>query len=62
MGNRGTTPDWDDEQIAKYGLVMHLSSINRGIRMRAQIREQLTQKRKELIEVLNKILDTRQTR
>ena len=27
MGNRGTTPSWDDEQIAKYGFFEHMRMV-----------------------------------
>lgn len=32
MGNRGTTPSWDEEEIAKYGFEMHYSFYNRRFR------------------------------
>ncbi len=32
MGNRGTTPSWDGEQIAKYGLFGHLEMVGRSLR------------------------------
>lgn len=34
MGNRGTTPSWDDEEIAKYGLLGHFSNVRYGYRVR----------------------------
>lgn len=38
MGNRGTTPSWDEEEIAKWGLFGHWSFTTR--RIRAEIRRQ----------------------
>lgn len=32
MGNLGTTPSWDDEQIAKYGLFEHFDMVSRPFR------------------------------
>ncbi|HRH25527.1 MAG TPA: hypothetical protein PLD99_01040 [Parcubacteria group bacterium] len=36
MGNRGTTPSWDDEQITKFGIFGHFSDVGR--RLRADMR------------------------
>lgn len=36
MGNRGTTPSWDDEQIERYGLLPHLNMV--ASRFRADMR------------------------
>jgi hypothetical protein len=31
MGNRGTTPSWDDEEIAKWGLFGHFDAVRRHL-------------------------------
>ncbi len=44
MGNYGTTPSWDDEQIARYGLFPHLNMIS------SRFRAEFERRRIELVE------------
>lgn len=53
MGNRGTTPSWDEEQIRMYGLFGHLSFTSRRIRSR---QNQEKKERKELSQKLVSLL------
>jgi hypothetical protein len=39
MGNRGTTPSWDEEQIRKFGFFEHLHMVARPFRARAARRD-----------------------
>ncbi len=55
MGNRGTTPSWDEEEIAKYGLAAHWSFINRSHDARRK-----REVRRQLLDVLQQILKTKQ--
>lgn len=54
MGNRGTTPDWDEEEIAKWGLFAHLSFTTRIQRaeFRRQQEEQVAKYLKTVMAVL----------
>jgi hypothetical protein len=44
MGNRGTTPSWDDEQIARYGLFPHLNMVA------SRFRDDMRRRHVELVE------------
>lgn len=48
MGNRGTTPSWDDEYIAKYGLFgpTGLFATVRGDRIRREVAHKEKRRRK----------------
>ena len=37
MGNRGTTPSWDEEEIRKWGFWGHLDNVRRGRKLREHI-------------------------
>lgn len=57
MGNRGTTPSWDDEQIALYGLFGHMDNVRRGYRMREVSRKKA--RRRNIKEDLKRRLDSK---
>lgn len=57
MGNRGTTPSWDEEQIAKFGFEMHYASISAPFRRR-QARRNAELVDKHIESVLAQLGDT----
>ena len=59
MGNRGTTPSWDEEEIAKHGFDLHMSSL-RVNRLSIAHREQKL--REKLIAQLKQLLQLKQGR
>ena len=59
MGNRGTTPSWDDEMIEQYGLFGYFNLL-RNIDTRRSVRPELEQKRKEILILLKYILKNKE--
>jgi len=59
MGNRGTTPSWDDEMIERYGLFGYFDLL-RNIDGRRSARAELVQKRKEILILLKYILKNKE--
>lgn len=53
MGNRGTTPSWDDEQIARYGLFAHL-----GMMAAPHLAEAKRRAEKLIAEYLDEVMAT----
>ncbi len=62
MGNRGTTPSWDEEEIRKWGFSGHWDNVQRGIRMRERIssRHQRENELRKLLALLRTILKNRE--
>lgn len=57
MGNRGTTPSWDEEEIAKYGLFEHIHFTNTRRRAAERRgREKRDKERSKLLSVLRQVL------
>lgn len=62
MGNRGTTPSWDDEMIGKYGFDMYLRMCRRPQRDRAEIsQENRESELRNLLAVLRQEIQKRES-
>lgn len=57
MGNRGTTPSCDEEEIKKWGLLGHFENVRRGVQMRNNIsKRQRDDELRKLLFVLQALL------
>ena len=56
MGNRGTTPSWDQEEIAKWGFDGHMAAVRRYSILPVLRRRQKREKILELVNLLRNYL------